>query len=102
MAELPPWLRLDDLHLSIAVHVQPGARRTAIVGVHGERLKVAVQARASDGRANAALLQLIATALERPPSSVRIVSGASGRNKRVVATRGAFDAAELIRRLLPQ
>jgi uncharacterized protein (TIGR00251 family) len=102
MAELPPWLRIDDVQLSIAVHVQPGARRTAIVGVHGERLKIAVQARATDGRANTALVEVIATALRQAPSSIRIAAGAAGRDKRLVAPRGALSADEVLSRLRPK
>ena len=44
----------------ISVRAQPGARRTAIVGVHDEALKVAVQAPPVDGKANAALEEALA------------------------------------------
>ncbi|HTN48906.1 MAG TPA: DUF167 domain-containing protein [Burkholderiaceae bacterium] len=102
MPDMPPWLRLTELELSIAVHVQPGARRTAIVGLHGERLKVAVQARATDGHANAALIKVIAEALKQPPSSLRIASGIASRDKRVAAPRGSMGADEILRCLWPK
>jgi len=40
------------------LHVQPGARRSALLGQYGEALKVAVQAPPTDGRANEALLAI--------------------------------------------
>ena len=102
MAELPRWLRLDEGHLSLAVHVQPGARRTAIVGVHGERLKIAVQARASDGRANVAVIAMISAALGQAPSYIRIAAGIASRDKRLVAPRGTLSIEEVVRRLHPK
>ncbi len=96
---LPPWIQLDDARISIALHVQPGARRTAIIGQHGDRLKIAVHARASDGQANAAVVELLANALGQPPASIRITAGTTSRVKRVAAERGALTAAEIVRRL---
>jgi uncharacterized protein (TIGR00251 family) len=96
---LPPWIHLDDARISIALQVQPGARRTAIVGQHGDRLKIAVQARASDGQANAAVVELLANALGQATASVRITSGATSRVKRVAAERGVLTAVEIVRRL---
>lgn len=96
---LPPWIRLDDAQIRIALHVQPGARRTAIVGQHGGRLKIAVQARASDGRANAAVVELLATALGQATASIRITAGMTNRVKQVVAKRGMLTEAEIVRRL---
>jgi uncharacterized protein len=96
---LPPWIQLDDAKITIALHVQPGARRTAIIGQHGDRLKIAVQARASDGRANAAVVELLANALGQAATSIRITAGTTGRVKRVAAERRALTAAEIVRRL---
>jgi len=96
---LPPWIRLDDAQICIELHVQPGARRTAIIGQHGGRLKIAVQARASDGRANAAVVELLAAALGQATASIRITAGITSRVKRVAVKRGALTAAEIIRRL---
>ncbi|MEP6779573.1 MAG: DUF167 domain-containing protein [Gemmatimonadaceae bacterium] len=71
----------------LTLHVQPGARRAAIVGVHGDALKVAVQAPPIDGKANDAILSLIADAFQLPARDVSIVSGHTARRK-VVALEG--------------
>ncbi len=66
------------------VRAVPGARRTALVGVHGDALRVAVREVAEGGRANAALVVVLAETLGVARAAVRIVSGASSRDKRVV------------------
>lgn len=80
---LPAWMKARSDGLVIALHVQPGARRTAIVGPHGDRLKVAVSSPPTDGRANTALLEFLAERLAIPKSCLRLLSGASSREKRV-------------------
>lgn len=79
----PHWLHETDSGVELALHVQPGARRSGVVGEHGGRLKVAVSAPAVDGRANQALLDLLAKACGVPRRTVSLVSGAGGRDKRV-------------------
>lgn len=69
--------------LLLRVHVQPGARSEGVVGAHGDALKVRVRAPAVSGKANAAVLSLLARELGVPPGSLSIVSGAGGRDKRV-------------------
>jgi len=86
--KLPAWIEARSDGVVVALHVQPGARRTAIVGPHGDRLKVAVSSPPTDGRANAALMEFLAERLALPKSCLRLLSGASSREKRV-----AIDAA---------
>jgi hypothetical protein len=74
-------LRVDGIEL--ALHVQPGARRNALVGTQGDRLKLAVTAPPADGRANAAVCALLAHLLGVPPRDLVLVAGASARHKRV-------------------
>src|SRR5260370_24189355 len=70
-----------DLVLRLRVH--PGAGRTAVVGRHGDAVKVKVGAPPADGRANTAVLGLVAETLGIPVSQVELVGGASSRAKRV-------------------
>jgi uncharacterized protein len=69
----------------IAVHVQPGAKRSEIAGHHGERLKVRVAAPAADGRANAALLAFMAGELGVALTRLVITKGERSRDKLIVA-----------------
>lgn len=82
----------------LAVHVQPGARRPGVVGRHGEALKVRVTAPPVDGKANQAVIALLASALEVPASSVQVTAGASSRRKRLRIT-GVADPAALVARI---
>jgi uncharacterized protein len=67
----------------LRVHVQPGARSTGIVGVHGDALKVRLAAPPHEGRANQALLTLLAERFGCERSGLVVVSGTSARRKRV-------------------
>jgi len=67
----------------IALRIQPGAKRSAVCGMYGSVLKVAVQAPPVDGRANAALREFMAEKLDVPQSAVNLLSGLSGRDKRI-------------------
>ena len=80
---LPAWIDVRPEGVVLALHVQPGARRTAVVGPHGERLKIAIASPPADGRANAALLEFLAERLALPRLAVTLLSGASSREKRV-------------------
>ena len=83
--------------LTIALHVQPGARKSEIVGRHGDALKVRVAAPAADNKANAALIELLSAALGIPRSAIVIRHGATGRRKRVELSCGPESAASLER-----
>jgi len=74
--------------MRLAVRTTPRAGRDAILGWECDPagrpfLKVRVAAAAVDGQANAALTVLIAKALGRPKSAVRIVSGETARLKQL-------------------
>ena len=63
--------------------MQPGARRTGVAGLHGERLKIRLAARAVEGAANAALIDFLADKLGVRKNDVKIESGERSRQKRV-------------------
>lgn len=67
--------------MKLHVRVSPGAKRTAVVGRHGDGWKVRVAAPPENGRANDALVQLLADTLSVPQSSIRLVSGQGARDK---------------------
>jgi uncharacterized protein (TIGR00251 family) len=95
---MTPWLRQDRDGFVLALHIQPGAKQTAIVGLHGEALKVRLAAPPVDGKANAALIDFLAERLGIARSALEIVSGQQARSKRV-RIRAAFDAEQLQCRL---
>jgi uncharacterized protein (TIGR00251 family) len=81
----------------INVTVSPGAARTELVGRHGDGWKARIAAPPERGRANEALVELLANALAVPRSSVRVASGLAAKRK-VVEVDG-LAAREAERRL---
>jgi uncharacterized protein len=87
------WLRRHGGDLRIALKVTPGARTSGVVGVEvdaaGEsRLAVRVAAPPAEGRANAAVVKLLARRWGLAPRDLELVSGAAGRRK-VIQVQGA-------------
>ena len=70
----------------LRLRVSPGARRTGVVGRHGDGWKVRVAAAPEGGRANDDLLLHLAKWLELPQREVSIVSGRLSRDKLVHVT----------------
>jgi uncharacterized protein (TIGR00251 family) len=71
----------------VQLRVSPGARRARIVGRHGEAWKVRVAPAPEHGRANEAVVALLAETLALPRARVTIVSGHGSRDK-IVALSG--------------
>jgi uncharacterized protein YggU (UPF0235/DUF167 family) len=80
----------------VRIRVKPGSSRTRVGGAYGEALVVAVPARAVDGKATEAALAALADALGVRRRDVRLVTGATSRDK-LVEVDGA--EAELADRL---
>lgn len=78
-------LRESAEGVTLAVRVQPGAKKTAIIGMYGEgasaQLKIAVQAPPIEGRANEALIEFLADLFEIARSRVTLLSGQTSRSK---------------------
>ena len=72
-----------DNVLYIKVHVQPGAKRTAIVGLHGDSIKIKVAAQPSDNMANEKLIEFISSCLDVAKQNVEIIRGGKSRSKLV-------------------
>lgn len=78
-------LAMADRDGRLALKVTPGARVESIVIEAGQVL-VKVRARPEDGKANAAVLDLLAKALDLAPSRLTLLRGATGRDKLVAIT----------------
>lgn len=65
----------------VAVRVRPGASRTKVGGAYGDRLVVAVSARAVDGAATEAVIGAVAEAFGLRRRQVRLLTGATSRDK---------------------
>lgn len=95
---MTPWLRIGDGKITLRLHVQPGAKTTRIIGLHGDALKISLAAAPIEGQANALLVAFIADRLGLARSSVRLRGGQSSRRKLIEVIAAPADAAK---RLLP-
>ena len=97
------WLRAegsgDGNAVLLSLHIQPGARKTAVAGLHGDALKIRLAAPPVDGKANDCLIGFLATTLAVAKNRVELVSGASSRSKRVRVD--GVSVAEAAARLQP-
>ena len=75
--------------VTLAVKVQPGARKSEIVGTLGQELKVRVASPPVDGAANAALIDFIAKTLHIRTARISIIRGELSRSK-ILKIEGIF------------
>lgn len=86
----------------LKLRVAPGAAHPGIVGRYGEAWKVRVAAAPEAGKANDAVVRLLADLLAIPIRDIEIVSGHTSRDKVVElagSDRGELDLVEIERRL---
>lgn len=81
MAAHPELIDAKD-GLLVAVHVQPGAGSTELTGRHGDALKVRVGAPPTGGRANEAVIGLLARTFGIAAKDIELTSGQTSRLKR--------------------
>jgi uncharacterized protein len=82
----------------VPVKAQPGARRNGLAGEHAGALKVQVTQAPEDGKATDAVLDLLASELQVKRSQVKLLSGATSRQKRVlVIGRSLADVANCLK-----
>lgn len=82
------WHRFDPVarRLTLTLHVQPNASKSAVAGLHGDALKIRIAAPAVDNKANAALVDFLQRLLKLPASRIGIRHGAHGRRKIIEIT----------------
>ncbi len=83
MATSHPAVSGKDGDVRLAVRAQPGAKVSQVLGLHGDRLKIAVQAPPVDGKANAALCAFVAAWLGVGKRAVVVGAGETSRDKRL-------------------
>jgi uncharacterized protein (TIGR00251 family) len=77
------WYRWEGRDLILQVRVQPRAKRDELVTLQGEYLCIRVTAPPVDGKANLRLRKFLAALFQVPYSTVALLSGSTGRDKRL-------------------
>jgi len=88
------WLREYEGCTRLTLHIQPGASKTEVAGIHGDALKIRLAAAPVDGKANAALIGFVADRLGLAKSAIRIKSGQTSRRKVLEVIAAPADTAQ--------
>ncbi|MEC5215795.1 uncharacterized protein (TIGR00251 family) [Actimicrobium sp. GrIS 1.19] len=82
MATSPqPWCSVHGDVIRLAVQVTPNARKSEIVGVADDVLKIRLQAQPIEGKANAALIRFLSERLQVARTSVTVTHGLTSKRK---------------------
>lgn len=79
------------LGCTIDLYVSPRASKSRVIGLYGDRLKVQIAAPPVDGKANEAVVGLMAEWLQVPKSAVSILSGHTGKQKTIEVRNVEFE-----------
>ena len=90
------WYRRNDDVVTLTLHVQPGAKRSEITGLHGTALKIRLAAPPIEGRANEALLKFVAALFDVPLRQVELKQGMQSRHKVVAVTGSEVEPERLL------
>ena len=77
----PRWCSAVPGGIRLALQITPNAKRSEVIGVLDEVLKIRLQAQPIEGKANDALVRYIADTLKVPKSAVRITHGQTNKRK---------------------
>ena len=83
------WYHRSGGVITLTLHVQPGAKHSGIVGLHGDALKIKLAAPPIEGRANEALLKFLADVFAVPLRNVELLHGGQSRHK-VISVRDSW------------
>ncbi len=90
------WYRRNGDVLTLTLHIQPGAKRTDVAGLHGDALKIRLAAPPIEGRANEALLKFVAESFGVPVRQVELKQGGQSRHKVVAVTGSNVEPESLL------
>ena len=86
----------------LAVQITPNAKKTEVIGVLDDALKLKLQAQPIEGKANEALVRFLAGALGVPKSAVTITHGQTSKRKLIEVVSATLTPEAVERLLLPQ
>jgi len=98
---MSPFFQPSGQGYLLRLTVVPGAQRTQVVGLYGDRLKVRLAAPPEKGSANRELIDFLARSLNLPKSSFQLTVGASSRSKVVAVNDLSPDLRDRLGRLVP-
>jgi uncharacterized protein len=98
---MSPYFQPTGQGYLLRLTVVPGAQRTQVVGLYGDRLKIRLAAPPEKGAANRELINFLARALDLPKSSFKLTQGAQSRSKVVAVSGLSPNLSDRLCRLVP-
>jgi hypothetical protein len=89
-------LKVKDDGVTLAVRVQPGARKSEVSGMVGNELKVKIASPPVDGAANEALIKFVAELFAVRSSRVALIQGERSRSKVLKIEGIDFESAQAV------
>ncbi|MES2300255.1 MAG: DUF167 domain-containing protein [Pseudomonadota bacterium] len=96
-----PWCAAVPAGVRLAVQIQPNAKKTEVIGVLDDALKLKLHAQPIEGKANDALVRYLADILSVPRSAVTITHGLSNKRKLIEVASARLTPQDVERLLLP-
>jgi uncharacterized protein len=93
------WFCKKSERLTLRIYVQPGAKHSAVSGLHGDALKIRLAAPAIEGRANEALLHYLALLFKVPVREISLKKGSKSRHKVVEIRTSKIDPVVILSEL---
>lgn len=94
------WIKNHPKGGVLLLHIQPGASKTELTGLHGDRIKVKIKAPPRDGEANAAVIEYFSEILKVAKAKIFLVRGESSRQKDLLVELPIDDLIILVKQLL--
>jgi len=88
------FLKKYQQGVCIALHVQPRASRTKIIGLYGDALKIAIQAPPVDGAANEAICEYFSNLFHCAKKNISILNGEGSRKKSIYIDSVSIEQAK--------
>lgn len=95
------WCTAGPKGIRITVQITPNAKKSEVIGVLDDALKLRLQAQPIEGKANEALIRYLANMLDVPKSVVSITHGHTSKRKIIEVADASVKPEDVKRALLP-
>ncbi len=95
------WCSALENGVRLAVQVAPNAKKSEVMAVQGDALKIRLQAPPLDGRANEELIRFLAQQLSVPKSAIHLTHGHTNKRKLLEISAAQLTAERVMQLLLP-
>lgn len=96
-----PWCSVHAEGLRLAVQVAANAKKTEVIGIADDVLKIKLHAQPIEGKANEALVRFIAEQLHVPRTAVSVTHGLTSKRKLLLVTSSTLSLDDARQALWP-